>query len=313
MAERVESGNVWLRPPISWGAIFAGWVFAYAFALLLYLFGAAVGLTSLAAINELSAGVTIGTGIWMVVAWIVATFAGAVLAARMAGSGRKGAGVIHGLMVWALSGLMTLLIGSLQAAAVTQAGVSAVRGIGQMAGQVQPGGAGLPAQIPEEIQSSFANEIQQEIGQALAQVPGAEGLNQQEISQAIQQLDQETVTQVGAALIRGDQQQAQTLLANNTNLSEQQITAVVTGLGQRAQNYANQVRQTAGRAAEQTGDVASATLWVLFLSSLLGLGAGAWGGAVGAAMAAKSQELHTVEIRPYPAPVSEEERRKRAG
>ncbi len=309
--EQFESASTAQRPVISWGAIFGGWLFAYAFALLLYLLGAAAGITSLAAINNWSNAVTFGTGLWMIAAWVIATFTGAYFAGRLSGAASTGSGMMHGMLVWALSGLMTIFLGSLQAAGVASAGVAAGQGIvsfGQEAGQ-----QGGQVAIPQEIRQSFADQIQTQSSRIIAQAPGAQNVSQQEIRQAMEQLDQQNYTEIGSALIRGNSQQARQILADNTTLSESQITSLVNGLTASAENYQNQFAQGAGQMAETAGDYAGLTLWVFFFCSLLGLGAGAWGGSLGAVSAARHQEVYWIQNRPYPGTAPSEAERRRAG
>jgi hypothetical protein len=293
------------RPPISWGAVFAGWLFAYAFALLLYLLGAAAGITSLAAINRLHSGVLLGTGAWMVAAWLIATFAGSVLAGRLAGFPHRGTGAIHGLIVWALSGIMTLMMASVQAAGAAAVSTEAVKNVAQVSesigGAAAEGTRGMRPSVPQEIQQSFSNELKERAAQTIDQMPGAESIDRQEARQTIESLDQPTIVQISSALIQGNEQQAKQIFAQKTTLSEQQVDSIVTGLSQSAQEAGAEAKDAAGAAVEQAGDYTSAGLWMAFLSSLLGLLAGAWGGSVGAGMAAKAYYAVSTE---YPSVVS---------
>lgn len=287
---RLDAGTAGYRPLLSWGAVIGGWLFAYAVAMLLYLFGAAVGLTSASAINELNAGITIGTGIWMITAWIIATFLGSILAGRLAGMGSKSSGVMHGMLVWALSGIMTLFIGAAQATAVTAMGATT-------AAQALQTGQG--AAIPQQVSQAFSEQVKAEVSEVVARGPEAGNVNQQEIRQAIERLDAGTLTRVGMLLVRGNEQEARNVLSDNTGLSDQQITTLVGGLSQTAQGYASEFQQGLGQATEQAGDYASGALWAFFLASLLGLGAGVWGGSIGGAIAASAREVEAVDIRSY--------------
>jgi hypothetical protein len=260
MSRSLERGYM---PAISWGAVFAGFLFALSFAALLYLFGAAIGVTTMAAMNEFRTGVAIGTGIWILLSWIVAMYAGGWLAGRLAGRTDPTIGGTHGLVVWALSGLFTWMtlampLGGMLTGSARLGGQAAE--VGSRAGNVQ---------VPEQIQ----NAVRERLAEQMHVV--APSVSEQEARRAVQRLDQKDLTDVSAALIAGRPEDAERVLSQRTDLSREEVSQVVAGT-------AASVRGELGSVAEQAGDVASTALWVLFLISLLGLAAGAWGGIVGA-------------------------------
>jgi hypothetical protein len=275
------------RTNISWGAIFAGWLFAYAFALLLYLLGAAIGVTSLAAFNTLNKGVAVGTGVWMIVAWVVATFFGSMIAGRFSGSAERNSGVLHGLTVWALSGIMTLVMASIQTAGAAAVGINATKTVAQAG---EKGGEGL---IPNELQQSLAGEVKQQAADAINKA-GGEDVTRREALNSIEQLDQDATGRIAMALIQGNTEQAKNIVAQETELSENEVDSVISGLGQRAEYYKGEAKNKAGDVVEQAGDYTSAGLWAAFLASLLGLLAGAWGGSIGAQMSYRRREYPSV-------------------
>ncbi len=290
-------GSTASRSSISWGAIIGGWLFAYAFAMLLYLFGSAIGMTTLATLNRMSTTVAVGTGVWMVTAWVVAAFAGAIFAGRLSGIGDRSTGIMHGTLVWALSGVMTLFFATVQttglAAAIGSAGSGIVQAGGAAgSGALQAGqqGANANVSIPEEISTSMTNQIKTQIAEAVAQSPGAQNISQQEVSQTLEQMDQQTFTDISAAVIGGNPEQAREILTNDTTLSGDQVQSLVNGWVGASQTYGEQLQNMGGAAAEQAGDYSSAFLWVLFLCSVLGLAAGAFGGAIGAGMTRRYYE-----------------------
>ena len=298
------------NPAISWGAVFGGWIFASAFALLLYVLGAAAGLTTMSALNEFSLGVTIGTGIWMGVAWVLATWAGAYFAGRLCGRTDKGTGSLHGMIVWALSSVLTLVMASMQIGAAATAGANVVKGAanagtqavqaagnaGQEAGQQAVNQAQQSDSI-RQIAGSLADRAKQTVGQTVAQ---NSGVNSQEIQQAMDKLDSQTTTDVGTRLVQGDTQGAKQILTDRTDLSPADIDSVIAGISQQAQQTGQDIKNTAGAAAEQGADYASGALWAAFLLSLLGLGAGALGGAAGARRAARIYGETVVAVTDVP-------------
>lgn len=293
MAERTDFGSIWMRPRISWGAILGGWLFAYAFALLLYVLGAAIGFTTFAAMKDVNAGITMGTGVWMVVAWVASIFIGGIFAGRLSGIESLGTGVMHGMLVWALSGLMMLFMGTIQAAGIIAAGVSAIQA--------------ADVNVPEEVEDTLAAEIKETVSQNIAQMAGPQ-VNQQEIQRAIDHLNAGTMTEVATALLQGNEGEARQILADKTELSQTEISSVITGLTHAAPSYTDKLQETAGKA----GGVASVTLWVLFLCNFLGLAVGAWGGSIGASLAVGSRFAYETEYGRYPEAVETEPRRRKA-
>jgi hypothetical protein len=90
---------------VSWGAILAGTVVSIGSWLLLHLVGMAVGLTAVdpdAAGGSLRA-IGIGTGIWTVIAPLIALFLGGMVTARLTGLLDLPLSAIHGAVMWALT------------------------------------------------------------------------------------------------------------------------------------------------------------------------------------------------------------------
>jgi hypothetical protein len=101
---------------LSWGAIFGGTFFALATWFLLFVLGAAIGVTS-ANLGHLR-GAGVFTGVWALVTPLVALFLGGMVAARMAGVIDRAGAAVVGLVVWAFAtlasvGLLTSLFGVL--------------------------------------------------------------------------------------------------------------------------------------------------------------------------------------------------------
>lgn len=98
------------QPVMRWSAVIAGAIVSVALWVLLQMLGMGVGL---AAIHVDDAGslrdVGIGTGVWTLVAPLVAMFVGGVFAGRLAGSRERGVGAMHGLVMWAVTSLLGIL------------------------------------------------------------------------------------------------------------------------------------------------------------------------------------------------------------
>ena len=86
------------QPRISWGAIFAGALVSLAVWALLLAIGLAAGLSTVDP-GETASGwraAGIGTGIWGLVAPLIALFVGGLIAARESGVAKRSDGAIHG-------------------------------------------------------------------------------------------------------------------------------------------------------------------------------------------------------------------------
>ncbi len=98
---------------VSWGAIFAGVVIAVAVQLVLGILGAGIGLTMVdpvAGTTPGAAGFGIGAGIYWLVTTVVALGAGGYAAARVAGVHERFDALVHGLVVWGVTLILTLYL-----------------------------------------------------------------------------------------------------------------------------------------------------------------------------------------------------------
>lgn len=142
---------------ITWGAIFAGAVLAAVVSIALNLLG--LGVAALVINPEgqqvAGGGLGIGAAIWAVVANLIALFAGAWVAGRLASTTRRSEGVIHGLITW---GFVTLLGLYLMGGAVG----SLFGGLFGLAGQ------GMP--LADNLDQQDLNRARQE----MQQTPNAE-------------------------------------------------------------------------------------------------------------------------------------------
>lgn len=103
---------------IRWGAIIAGLAVGIAAHLFLMLLGAAAGLAVLDVGERTEGGIMAAVG-WNAVSMIVAAFAGAYVAARAAGLRRTADGILHGVVAWGVTMLLTaFLLSSLAGTAI---------------------------------------------------------------------------------------------------------------------------------------------------------------------------------------------------
>ena len=96
---------------VSWGALFAGAAAALGVWILLYALGVALGMSTVDP-NDSDTLRASGmfTGLWGLVAPLVALFVGGLVAGRSAGAIGRGGGALHGLVVWSLTALGGLFL-----------------------------------------------------------------------------------------------------------------------------------------------------------------------------------------------------------
>jgi hypothetical protein len=272
------------RPPISWGAIFAGVVFVLAISWLLYLLGVALGLTVVGPAEMPEAGEELGwsAAIWILFTSLIAFFLGGLFTARIAGIIDKTEGMLHGLAVWGVSTLLALLLGAAGVSTLLQAGQSLVKGgaeLGTMAAGAI-GAADVDVNIPSSVIAGLQARLKVEVSQALARAAQDEGgkLSEERARRALDQLDRETTTGIVVQLVRGNPESAKTILAANTTLNQAEVEQLTKGLSQEVSSY----MQALQAQAKKTADYSAAVLWAVFISSSVGLIMAIIGGRLGA-------------------------------
>jgi hypothetical protein len=98
---------------ISWAAVFAGVILAMVVQLLLSMLGTGIGMSTVDPLQGETPGgrvLGLGAGIWWAVSSLIALFISGWVAAHLAGIPRTVDGVLHGLLTWGLSTLMTFYL-----------------------------------------------------------------------------------------------------------------------------------------------------------------------------------------------------------
>lgn len=115
---------------VRWGGIFAGLVVGIAVNIVLMLLGATAGLAVLQ-VGDSTAGIPLAVAIWNTLSMVIAAFAGGYVAARSAGLRRTSDGVLHGLVAWGATMVLSAMfatsatgmaLGSLFATSTAQEG-----------------------------------------------------------------------------------------------------------------------------------------------------------------------------------------------
>ena len=115
-----------LFPAIRWGAVLAGVAVGISVQLVLTLLGIASGLS----MTSVQQGEAPGTGamIWAGISMLIAALIGAYVAGRMSGLKRKTDGILHGVVSWAVTTLLFVVL-------ATSAGGSLLSGLFSSVGQ----------------------------------------------------------------------------------------------------------------------------------------------------------------------------------
>jgi hypothetical protein len=263
---------------ISWGAVLAGAAMVIAVQVSLSLLGFGIGLSSVdpaAGDTPEVASLGIGAGIWWVVSNLIALIIGGYVAARLSGMPLRGDGIIHGVLTWAVTLLITIYllttsVGSIVGGAFNVVGstVSTLgRGVVEAAPEVADAAGISPEQIREQAEQLLrpeqpgrlsAEQARNELVDALRQmVTGSE----QEAEQA--------------------RERAATIIAQQAGISPQQANQRIDQVTAQVQQRVDQATATATQAADAAAAAASAASIWAFVAFVLGAAAGALGGALG--------------------------------
>lgn len=260
---------------VSWGSIFAGWVLAAGIAWLFYELGAAVGLTVIDPAKDqtvIGKGLPIAAGAWLLVTWVVSLFLGGLFAGRLAGKPDPGVGMLHGMAVWAVTAILTLVLGAVGVAGLAQ-GAGAVIGSAAKGGSQAVEGAGGGGGLKSlGLEAAIKHNVAQALRKAAPNAPAAT------VNQAVNRMNAATLGQVSSRLLQGDTEGAKNVLAINTDLSRADVDSVIGALQAQIPRYKAEAAQQAQKATRYSAAVA----WAMFVASVAALGAAIWGGALGA-------------------------------
>ncbi len=285
-ATRIPAGEkLWpaLNRRISWGAVFAGVVMVLAVQVLLSLLGLGIGLGTV----DLQSGGTpnagslgIGAGAWWGVSYLIALVIGGYVAARLAANLAGFDGMLHGLLTWAFALLVTVYLLSTAVGSVIGGAFSAISSTLSAAGQTVKEAAPQVAQAT----GTTPGAIQQKAKELL----GAQQTNADPKTMNAEQAQQEIAANL-PKLATGDDQAKQAahdriiaIVAAQANISPEEANQRL----DRLQTQAAQTKDQAVNKATQVGDQAASGLsrasLMAFVALLLGAGAAAGGGHLGA-------------------------------
>ncbi|MFO7652688.1 MAG: hypothetical protein R6X25_02595 [Candidatus Krumholzibacteriia bacterium] len=247
--------------------------------MMLILLGMGIGLFSLGHVtgDDPFGELGLGSAIWWVLSWIVGLFCGGWLTARFAGLQRRHDGALHGMVTWAVTFLVSLVLMTSVLGAVIGGtfGIlgSALSTAGDLA-KSAPEAAGFITGEDEPLQN-----VMDEARDIMAQVRARGG------DQAVDDLTT-TIRQVfrKPEVTPADRQRVVDLLTRNTDLSQQEARQATDRWATVYADVRGGVEDLVGKvpdAIESVSDaLAGAAIWS-FLTQLLGIVAAALGGMVG--------------------------------
>ena len=265
-AENVAHSNDIKVRRVYWGAIFAGAVVMLVTMMLLNLLGLGIGLGSINPATESQSfkGLGVGALIWWIISNIIAIFAGAFVAGRMAGIPHKPSGMLHGIVSWCVFTFVVIWIYTTAIGAIVSGVGSAVSGTFSGVGEV----------VSAVGKSGVIEEVRQEVNYALRESGVADTVKEVQISRSeFWSIVQRLFIEDGEVRTRVSREEIVSAVSQETSLSQAQVERVAEELEQQSEKL-QQRWQEAKQQAEETGqDVASAAssaaIWA-FVGLLIG-------------------------------------------
>lgn len=285
-------------PRVRWGAIVAGLVVATAVQVVLSLLGLAIGLAALD--PESSAkSFGIGTGLWTILTALTALFVGGMTAGRLAGVLERRDGFLHGVLLWALSTLLTIWLlsrglGALFGGALNLTG-SLVGGAARAAGSAASAAVGAATSDNRDTNLDFS-DIRGELERTLRQT-GDPSLRPDSLRAAAKAAG-ETATggasndaaarEIGDLLREKagnvDRNDVLNVLTRRTDMSRadaerlaDRVTAGAQDVRSRASQVIAEVKEKAPEKIEGAASATSGGIWVALLALGLTLAAATFG------------------------------------
>ncbi|HVH45603.1 MAG TPA: hypothetical protein VM925_24785 [Labilithrix sp.] len=270
------------RAKLSWGAVLGGLATTIGVWLLLTVLGLAINLSAVDPSDsaERLSHLGIATGIWSLVVWIVAIFAGATVAAYTAGVFDRPRGAMHGVVLWSLATLLSIFLlgGAIRtviggALATAESAVTGAAGVGQF---MELDTAALVAPLNERLRMEGKPPVTPDQIQAALRTVTVNAVREG-------RLDKDLVIQA---------------LTERTSLSHADAIMLADDIESWFNTHAavaDDVRRSVLSAADSTGKA----LWWVFLAMTLGLGAAIIGATVGTS---GGRQRRVPTIVPAPAP-----------
>ena len=260
---------------LSWGAIFAGVVIAVAVQLVLGILGAGIGLTMVDPVEGTTPGATgfgIGAGIYWLITTVVALGAGGYAAARVAGVHERFDALVHGLVVWGVTLILTLY---LLTSAVGGIIGGAFRTVGAVAGAA---GSTVAAAAPKAANLAGIDEgdVRSEAAAYLSDAPNDPALMTPEQAQTEIARELPALAR-GGADGRAAEDRIVDIVAAQRKIDRAQAQAQVTRAKQQFVQARDKTVETAKSATDTAAGAAAGTSFVIVLALLVGAAASGFG------------------------------------
>jgi hypothetical protein len=266
---------------ISLQAIFAGVVVAIALQLLLSMLGIGIGL---GLVDPMSGGTPeagsfgIGGGIWWLITTLVSVFAGGYVAAWLAGIAERFDGLLHGVVTWAVTLLITFYLLTSALGGIIGGAFSFLGGAASAAGNtvqaVAPQVAAATGITPDMIREQAQSYLQPSNPDPATM--SAEDA-QKAIARDIPKLLTGSNEQAGQA-----RERIVAIMAAQLKISPEEAAKRFDEVQAEFNQTKDQTIDTAKSATEKTAGSASLVAIMAFVALLLGAGAAAWGGSMAA-------------------------------
>lgn len=260
---------------LSWGAIFAGVVIAVAVQLVLGVLGAGIGLTMVDPVEGTTpgaAGFGIGAGLYWLITTVLALGAGGYAAARVAGVHERFDALIHGLVVWGVTLILTLYLLTSAVGGIIGGAFRTVSAVAGAAGTTV--GAAAPAAA--SVAGIDEQDVRSQAAAYLSDAPNDPALMTPE--QAQKEIAKEL-----PALARGgsEGQQAESrivdIVAAQRKIGRPEAQAQVTRAKRDFVQTKDETIATAKSATDKAAGAAAGTSFVLVLAMLVGASASGFG------------------------------------
>lgn len=260
---------------LSWGAVFAGVVIAVAVQLVLGILGAGIGLTMVDPVEGTTpgaAGLGIGAGIFWLITTVIALGAGGYAAARVAGVHDRFDALVHGLVVWGVTLILTLYLLTSVVGGIIGGAFRTVGAVAGAAGSTV--GAAAPAAA--SVAGIDKQDVRSEAAAYLSDAPN-------DPAQMTPEQAQTAIAKELPAMARGgaDGQQAEArvvdIVAAQRKISREQAQAQVTRAKQQFVQAKDKTVETAKVATDKAAGAAAGTSFMLVLALLIGAGAAGFG------------------------------------
>lgn len=276
---------------ISWGAVLAGSIVAITVGGMLNLLGLAIGATTIdpAIPGETPSASTLGiaSGVWLLAANLIGLAVGGWVAARLSGTADGTDGLLHGLAVWAVGVLLSMVLLGNAVAGVTG---TVVRGASSMIGGTMQGmGQAAQAVAPAVAEAADPQALVERLQSSLQTGGNPATMTADQRRAEITQILGQRVSQ--GEFQGGQRERLAQLVAAEYDVPPQEAENRIVQLETQAREALARTEAQARQAAEAASDAAATGAFWLFAAMLLGALAAIIGARIGTRRAVAIRRL----------------------